>query len=72
MQPLLAETVPHRARLTWFAGLFVAAILTFAFTHHGYHRHRHVAHPHGMPAYGHCVEMTPMPSAQVHAFYVHY
>jgi hypothetical protein len=69
MQPLLAETVPHRARLLWFAGLFVAATLAFASTHHG-HRYRHFHHAHGMPSFGHCIEM--MPSAQVHAFYVHY
>jgi hypothetical protein len=74
MLPLLAETVPtlRAARLAWFAAALAATTLAFALSRpvsppHVHHHHR------GMHAsLGHCVEMTPMPSAEVRAFYVHY
>jgi hypothetical protein len=32
MAPLLAESVPHRARLAWLAGALVASIVAFVAT----------------------------------------
>jgi hypothetical protein len=70
MQPLLAEIAPQRARLAWFAAALAAGTLAVALSR-PVHRHRH--HARAMHnAFGHCVEMMPMPSAEVHAFYVHY
>jgi hypothetical protein len=74
MQPLLAETAPQRARLAWFAAALASTTLAVALSRpvHTVHVNRH-HHARGMhSAVGHCVEMSPMPSAQVHAFYVHY
>jgi hypothetical protein len=71
MQLLLAETAPQPARLAWFAAALASTTLAVALSR-PVHTHRH-HHARGMhSAIGHCVEMMPMPSAQVHAFYVHY
>jgi hypothetical protein len=70
MQPLLAETAPHRARIAWYAAALATTTLAFALSRPVHMRRHHARGMHS--AIGHCVEMMPMPSAQVHAFYVHY